>query len=143
MAKHHKKHHHHAEGLKLLGSQEELISLLITDEDENIWAIDQLVNEGPKHKQVLNAVLLNRLYKLVQVIEKNTDSIFTMQKGYEWEVVQKNEKFLPIPLPLNLLPTVDKKIVADNISEAPRHVALMYALILQVTEWSIKAVAKK
>jgi len=84
MPKHHPKPHHKGEGVKLAGSPEELISLLIADASEREWANDQIANEGPRHKQVLSALLLKRLYKLVQATEKSTGTYFQLQKGYQF-----------------------------------------------------------
>lgn len=121
-----------------------LIDLLIKDKDLNQWATEHIVNEGPKHKQVLTALLLKRLYVLVQSIEKSTDTEFVLQAGHELT----NEKggkgdVLPVSLPIHLGPGLDVKKVAEAVSKAPEHEVLAYAMGLQVIEWAIKATAKK
>lgn len=140
MPKHHEKPHHKGEGVKLAGSPEELINLLITDATERKWATDQITNEGPKHKQVLTALLLKRLYKLVQTIEKKSGTSFELQQGYD--LVKDEERTLPVTMPINLGASVDKEKIAEAIAHAPEHESLAYAMCIQVIEWSIKAVAK-
>jgi hypothetical protein len=61
-----------SESVKLLGSPEDLLDLLITDVKEKEWAIDLLVKESPKHKQVLSTLLASRLFKLVHEEEKSS-----------------------------------------------------------------------
>ncbi len=132
------------EGVKLVGSPEDLINLLITDAKEKKWATDQVINEGPKHKQVLSALLLKRLYKLVQTVEKSSGTKFEVQKGAEL-IMQKDEakKVLPVTLPINLGAGIDTKKIAEVVSHAPEHEAVVYAMCLQVIDWAINATAKK
>jgi len=143
MPKHKEKKHHKGEGAKLAGNPEKLISLMITDADKRKHAVDEIVNEGPKHKQVLSALLLNRLYKLVQAIEKNNDGNFSLQKGFD--ITPSNdeeENILAIPVPINLGTGLDAKKVVEAISKSPEHELLTYAMCLQVVEWGIKASTK-
>ena len=132
------------EGVKLVGSPEELINLMITDVNEKKWATDQLINEGPKHKQVLSALLLKRLYKLVQTLEKSSNTKFVLQKGFEL-VNEKDakKKVLPVTLPINLSAETDTKKLVEAVSHAPEHEALAYAMCLQVIDWTINTTAKK
>jgi len=144
MSKHDEKPHHKSEGLKLVGSPAALINLLIKDADLNQWATEHIVNEGPKHKQVLTALLLKRLYALVQSIEKSTDTPFALQEGYELSK-EKGGKgdVLPVSLPIHLGLGMNADIVAEVVSKAPEHEVLAYAMGLQVIEWAIKATSKK
>jgi len=96
---------HKGEGVKLVGSPEKMIGLLVSGNKEKEWATDMVINHGSKHKQVLTAMLLKRLYKLVQTIEKNTGAKFVMQEGYEFST-EKNE-VLPVLMPLNLGTGID------------------------------------
>jgi len=144
MSRHDEKPHHKSEGVKLVGSPAALIDLLIRDADLNKWATKHIVNEGPKHKQVLTALLLTRLYTLVQAIEKSADTAFVLQEGYELT----NEKgakgdVLPVSLPIHLGLGRNADIVAQAVSKAPEHEFLVYAMGLQVIEWAIKATSKK
>ena len=143
MPKHHPKPHHKGEGIKLAASPEELISLLIADAAERAWANNQIANEGPRHKQVLSALLLKRLYKLVQVTEKSTGTAFELQKGYEI-VKEKEEEVvtLPVSIPINLGAGADKEMIAEAVTHAPEHESLAYIMALQVIEWAIKAAPK-
>ena len=127
---------HIGEGVKLVGSPKEMIDLLITGDEEKEWAEDVLINHGSKHKQVLTAMLLNRLYKLVQTIETQTGTKFIMQEGFEF-TTEKN-KVLPIIMPLNLGAGLDVEKIMKIISHTPEHEALAYAIYMQVVEWAIK-----
>ncbi len=132
------------EGVKLVGSPQELINLMITDVTKKKSATDQIINEGPKHKQVLSALLLKRLNKLVQTIEHSSNTKFTLQKGSELTLEKENKKtILPIAFPLNIDSGLDEKKVVEAISYAPEHEALVYAMSIQVIEWAIKAASKK
>jgi hypothetical protein len=144
MSKHDDKPHHKSEGVKLVGSPAALIDLLIRDADLNRWATEHIVNEGPKHKQVLTALLLKRLYALVQSIEKSMDTVFVLQEGYEL-TKEKGGKgdVLPVSLPIHLGLGMNADIVAEAVSKAPEHEVLAYAMGLQVIEWAIKATSKK
>jgi hypothetical protein len=144
MSKHDDKPHHKSEGVKLVGSPAALIDLLIKDADLNQWATEHIVNEGPKHKQVLTALFLKRLYALVQSIEKSTDTVFVLQEGYEL-TKEKGGKgdVLPVSLPIHLGLGMNADIVVEAVSKAPEHEVLAYAMGLQVIEWAIKATSKK
>ena len=144
MSKHDDKPHHKSEGVKLVGSPTALINLLIKDADLNQWATEHIVNEGPKHKQVLTALFLKRLYVLVQSIEKSTATPFALQHGHEL-TKEKGGKgdVLPISLPIHLGLGMNEDIVAEAVSKAPEHEVLAYAMGLQVIEWAIKATSKK
>jgi len=143
MSKHDSKPHHKSEAVELVGSPEALIDLLIKDMDLNKWATEHIVNGGPKHKQVLTALLMKRLYALVQAIEKNTDTEFSLQEGYVLtEEKGKVGDVLPVRLPIHLDRGLDAKKVLEAVSKAPEHEVLAYAIGLQVIEWAIKATSK-
>ena len=132
---------HNGEGVKLVGSPEKMIALLITGNKEKEWAVDLLINHGSKHKQVLTAMLLKRLYKLVQTIEDTTGAKFVMQEGCEFST-EKNE-VLPILMPINLGTGIDDEKIMKTISHTPEHEALAYVIYMQVVEWAIKSLVKK
>jgi hypothetical protein len=143
MPKHNEKPHHAAEGIKLVGSPAPLIDLLFKDQELNAWVTAHIVNEGPKHKQVLSTLLVKRLYALVLAIEKSMDEVFALQKGHEI-TSDKNEKgdVLPITIPINLDPGMDSRKVVEAIAKAPEYEVLAYAMGLQVIEWAINATSK-
>ena len=138
------KPHAKGEGVKLVGSPEDLVNLMIVDKDKRREALEQLINEGPKHKQVLSALLLTRLYKLIKSIEKSSGTKFEVQKGNDFKMVNKEEKeyILPLNFPISISDMKDMKKVAEAISHAPEHEALAYALCLQGIEWAIKTAEK-
>jgi len=138
------KAHHTNEGVKLVGSPEAIIHLLIAEHDPAKWVTDEINHGGPKHKQVLSALLLHSLHKLVQTVQKSSGHDFSMQKGH----ALKSEKegvtiVLPIEIPINLTDDADKEKIVDAIAHAPEHEALVYAIALQVIEWAIKVTGKK
>ena len=141
MKNEHSIHNRQGEGVKLVGNPVELIDLMVADTSKNKWTKDQIINEGPVHKQVLSALLLMRLYKLVKTIEKSSGNKFELQNGLEL-VNDKDQTVLPVLLPINLSSKMDKEVIANAVSHAPEHEALAYAMSIQVVEWAIKATAK-
>jgi hypothetical protein len=143
MSKHHSKNKHTGAGVKHVGNPASLIALLTSDTDEKKWATNEIVNEGPRHKQVLSALLLVRLNKLVKSIEKSTGATFVVQKGYEvCSDKEDKEVVLPVPMPIHLAPGMDEEKVIKAIAHAPAHEALAYVMCLQVIEWAIKVTSK-
>ncbi len=140
MSKDNSNQDHKREGTKLVGGPEKIIDLLISGNKEKAWATDLLVNHGSRHKQVLTAMLLKRLYKLVQTIEKSTGAKFAMQEGYEFSI-EKHE-VLPVLMPVNFGSGVDAEEIMKAIADTPEHEALAYAIYMQVVEWAIKSSVK-
>ena len=144
MSKKHSKSHPKGAGLKLVGSPKDLINLLIVNTVDRKQATETILNSGPKHKQVLSALLLKRVYKLVQTIEKTYDTTFAVQNGEELVVEKHDEKtVLPVSIPINIDPKKDKNKVVKAISQAPEHEALTFTICLQAIEWAIKTTVKK
>ena len=137
------KHRSLGEGVKLLGIPVELISLMIPGENERKSAIEEIDNEGPEHKQVFSALLLNRLSKMVHAIERSSSTKFSLQEGYE--LIQEKdgkEVALSVSVPIMVGNDLEKKQIADAISHAPEHEALVYAMCIQAVEWAISITAK-
>lgn len=133
------KHHKQGVGSDLMGTPDELIKLMIKEPADQKWALKEIINEGPPHKQALTALLLKRLYKLVKTLEESTGSVFELQKGNVITTeAQEEEMPSPVQLPLNLGSKVNKEQLADIISHAPAHELLAYTICLQVIEWGIK-----
>ena len=133
------------EGVKLVGNPEKMIELLLMGDEEKKWTTDHIVDYGSRHKQVLTAMLLKRLYKLVQTIEKSSGIKFVMQEGFELKLKKDDEgkkMVLPVIFPINLGSSVDGEKIIKVLSNAPEHEALVYAIYMQVVEWAIKASAK-
>ncbi len=144
MPKENVKHHPHGEGVKLIGAPVELIDLMIPGANEREAAIKEIDNEGPVHKQVFSALLLNRLNKMVHVMQKSSGAKFALQEGYELvNEHEGNEVVLSVSVPINVGSDLEKKQIADAISYAPEHEALVYAMCLQAIEWTIKAAGNK
>ena len=142
MPKHHeKKPHEQGVGAALVGTADELINLLIKDRDGKEWAIEEIENGGPEHKQVYSALLLKRMYALVQAIEKSSRTKFTTQKGVEI-ISAKDGTIIPVQLPASVIKKEKLDEVADAISYSPGHELAAFNILLQAIEWSIKTVAK-
>ncbi len=139
MAKNHKK----GAGVKLVGNPSELINTILKDAADRKDVTAQVTEHGPKHKQVLNALLLRRLYKLVRTIEEKTGKEFSEQKGFTLTVgKEEDEMQLPFAIPVNVSSGFDKKKIIKAISKAPAHEALTFTISLQVIEWAINSLAK-
>jgi hypothetical protein len=126
-------------GEKLVGNPEALINIMITDPERRKKALEEITLEGPKHKQVLNALLLKRLYQLVATIAKNTNKPFVLQSGYEIVIEDgKKEKVIPVMMPIHLDTGYEVGKVVAAVSKAPEHEVLSYIMCLQVLEWALQ-----
>ena len=129
-------------GLKLVGSPAALISKLIADEQSAEWALNQIVNEGPPHKQVQNALLFKQLLQLVTTIEQASGSQFKLQKGHT--VTSKgpeHEMQLPVTLPVSSTKGIaESEELLEKIAKGPEHEILMYSMVLQILEWAKKCI---
>ena len=129
---------------KLMKCPQGLINLMVKDKKERKWVLNQLEEEGPHHKQVLSALLLNRLNVLVNIIEKEKTTNFELQEGYEIARVEdKMDVIYPVNIPIHLGHCSDEKKVASAIAHAPEHEVLVFAISLQVIEWAIDTIAHK
>jgi hypothetical protein len=144
MPKHHEKKPQKGVGMELIGKPDELINLLVKDPQEKTWALDQVINEGPDHKQVYSALLLKRLFKLVKAIEMGTGIPFEAQKG---NVVvahrPEHEETIPIALPLLNGYRTQADEITKALSHSPGHELVTFGALLQAIEWGIKAMDQK
>lgn len=126
-------------GEKLVGSPEALIKMMISDSDKRKKVLEEILTEGPKYKQVLNALLLKRMYHLVETIEKNTKTAFILQPGYEVVIEDgKKDHVIPVMMPIHLDKGLDGEKVAEAVSKSPAHEVLTYIMCLQALEWAIR-----
>lgn len=126
--------------VELAGSTEKFLKKFVTEKDQVEWCMEQLQNEGPEHKQVLNALLLNSLQPLIKQIEKLSGTPFTLQKGEElYGIHPEHLQEIPIPFPIAENDAAALKKVTKIIAHAPDHEIVMYALLAQITQWSTKA----
>lgn len=143
MPKHHeKKPHDQGVGLELVGNANELIDKLIGDTGEKEWALNEVNNEGPAHKQVYSALLLSRMYKLVQSVEKLTGVEFVVQEGVEIISVKENI-IIPVQLPETAVEKEQLDAVTEAVSHSPSHELVAFTTLLQAIEWSITAISEK
>ena len=129
--------------VELTGSTEKFLNKFVADQEQAQWCMEQLQDEGPEHKQVLNALLLNSLQPLVKEIEKLSGTSFTMQKGEElYAVHPEHLQEIPVPFPIAANDATATKKITKVITQAPDHELLMYALLTQVSQWGTKALKK-
>lgn len=143
MAKHHdKKPHVQGAGTDLIGTPDELITSLIPNPEDQEWAISEVVNEGPAHKQVFSALLLKRMHKLVQQIEAQTGTMFSAVKGVD--ITSAKEGYtLPVQLPATVAKKEELEAITEAISHSPAHELVAFSALLQAIEWSLKSVKNK
>ncbi len=110
MPVHHEKDHPKNEGVKLAGNPAYLINRMIKDPVENKWAAREITQEGPWHKQVWSALLLNGLHTLLRTLERERGKPFRLQKGFEWSLHKEQEgKTLHLPAPIQIPAGQDQK----------------------------------
>jgi hypothetical protein len=127
-----------------VGNPGELIDLLFTSYAGKKHAVEQIMHEGPEHKQVLSSLLLGRLYTMVTLLEKCTDTKFQLQTGNQLKIQTADGKVaFPLAVPIVVAQEKEVKKVAAVISLAPEHELLAYAMCLQVVGWAIKVLPKK
>jgi hypothetical protein len=133
---------HNDEGVKLLGNPVDLFDLLITDVKEKKWALDLLINESPKHKQILSTLLVNRLFKLVNTEEKNTGT--ENKDQYNTDVPKGSlAKTKVVSISSSIFDKPVKKKVSVTVSKEHENETIVYAMCIQVIEWAINATQKK
>jgi hypothetical protein len=83
---------------QLFGNPKDLFNILIKDDKEKKWATYQLINKCPKHKQELSAILIKRLFKLVQRDDKSVGTKFSLKdyamclEAIEWVINADSNK---------------------------------------------------
>jgi hypothetical protein len=137
MPKHHKERKEGI-GSDLIGIPDELIKLIVRNEKEKEWALDQVVNEGPGHKQVYSALLLKRVHVLVRSVAKQTGKAFVPQKG-GIVISNKDKKEIPVPLVLKELNKKEQAAIMQIFSHSPAHESVAFNSLMQAIEWSISA----
>lgn len=127
----------------LAGSTEKFLNKFVAEKEQAQWCLEQLQEEGPEHKQVLNTLLLNSLQPLVKEIEKLSGTPFTLQKGEEiYAVHPEHLQEIPVPFPIVASDAIAMKKITKAIAQAPDHELLIYALLSQITQWGTKALKK-
>ncbi len=138
MSKHFKEEN---EVLNLIGSPETLLSLMVKKKADRDWAMTELQQGGPRHKQVYSALLLHRMHALVNAVEKQTSASFSVQKG-TYLTSHKDEVEVPLPLALPSLNKGYQQEIAEALSPAPAHEIIAFNALLQAIEWSLAALAE-
>jgi hypothetical protein len=121
-----------------------MINLMIEGNEDRAWATTQIEHEGPKHKQIMSALMLKRLYKLIRNIERASGTKFEPAAGYELvKTKDEVETLIPVALVVDLGSDADKQKVAECISMAPEDESVAFAMYMQAIEWGIKATGQK
>jgi len=140
MAKQHKK----GAGVKLVGSLAELINKILKAPADRKMVTALVKDHGSKHIQVMNALLLKRLYKLIVAIEENTGEKFSEQKGLSLTIGKDDDELtLPLPIPINVSSGFDKKKIAKALSKAPAAQAISFIMNVQAIEWAIISITNQ
>jgi len=143
MSKHHQKQENDLQLLTPLPDNSyELVKGIINEQDWQEWAISELMNSGPRHKQVYSALLLGRMHVLLQAIEKIGKSSFTLQAGEETTSL-KEEVTVPVPLPYTVADKDKFDAISEITSHSPSHEIIAFNTLLQSIEWSITTLFPK
>ncbi len=127
----------------LAGNTEKFLKKFVSEKEQLEWCMEQLEYEGPEHKQVMNALLVNSLQPLVKEIEKLSGTAFSLQKGEElYGIHPEHLQEIPIPFPVVVNDAGAVKKITKVIAHAPDHEILTYALLAQIVQWSTKALKK-
>ena len=122
----------------------ELSNRMMPDNILMDWATDQLMYQVSRQKPVLNSLLLDRIYELVKVEEKTTDTQAEMPDGCKSSKGNDGlEIKFPLLIPISQLTGTEKQKVAFAIANPPEHESQAYAFALQVIEWNILQSKKK
>jgi hypothetical protein len=128
--------------IKAFGSPERLIKQFIKGDDDRIWALAQVDEHGPPHKQLQHIMVLNRLERLFRLLNKRTGPVQKKRiEGVSVTIAKGKEKWqMPVQLPIRSLGKIarDKKVF-EALIEGPEHEILYTALLLQVIEDMIGA----
>ncbi len=133
-----KKPHHEGVSEELVGKSNELITLLTNEGEEREWALSAVANEGPLHKQVYSALLLERMNALVKEVEAQTGSAFAPQKGVKINS-EKDGWEISIPFVANGFSKKDAKAIVEAVSHSPAHEIVAFNTLLQGIEWCLAA----
>src|SRR5579875_2120977 len=117
MAKHHEEEN---EVLNFIESPKDFIDLIVKNEEDKDWVLNEVLYGGPKHKQAYSTLLLQRMHELIHAIEKETGKTFSVQKGINL-ISHKEEWEIPVPLVLSSVKKQNQKEVEDVLSHAPAH----------------------
>lgn len=129
-------------GAKLIGNPSKFIEKIIADRKSSKWVTDQLVNEGPPHKQLMNALLLKHLAAFVTSVEKSTGTDFNLKKGRKL-VSHHHEHTTHLPLdlvPEAFKPFAKNKKAFEKMTGGPEHELVLYTMLLQVLDWASEAI---
>ena len=126
-----------ANAVSLLGSPEKLIAQFVSGPKKQTWVLDKITKGGPPHKQLQHTLVINRLGKLAEIIQKRTGVALKPQKG--WDIItDSDEDVMPIQLPgVSIAGIADAEDTFDAMSKGPAHEILYTALLLQIVDGMI------
>lgn len=144
MPNHHHLHHRqpyhtHKAGEKLIGFPNEILNLLFPETDEAEWAMENIINEGPPHKQIRSALLMKGVAELLQAVSRVTGQQPEFVKGHEIEADDHHEfeeYSYSLHLPEEFLAAVkDRKAVLREIGMGAPHDVLRDMVLLTAMHW--------
>lgn len=116
----------------------EFIKKFSLSRQDETYCLEQLTTEGPEHKQAYATLLLKRMDRLLSALQKSSGQAFTPQGGYSMACGRHQSVPIPIPLPSSSLKKADAKHEIEVLSKSPEHEGVLFNLLLQAIEWSIK-----
>lgn len=145
VTKNHIHRHKHNMGEKIVGLPNETIKKLLSSEEEFEWFVNKTINEGPIAKQVRNALLLQGLDELVNVVSMLSEQAPTPFKGYEIESDSPEDVGYTYPVELSgdvLISFENKDDILYWLNEGPPHDVLKDILLLSTLNW-VKNILKE
>ena len=138
-------HHHHPHqedraGENWVGFPDEILNKFFPEADDAEWAIENIINEGPMHKQVRNALLMKEVANLLSAVAKLTRQQPEFISGIEVEQEKHHhhhdEYVYPIQLPEEILNAVnDRKKVLLEVGAGPHEDVLRDSVLLIAMHW--------
>jgi hypothetical protein len=136
---HHPPHHMHKAGEKLVGFPNEILNLMFPEADEAEWALENIINEGPPHKQIRSALLMKSVANLLQSVSKVTGQQPEFVPGHEIQADDHHdfeEYSYSIQLPEEILTAVkDRRAVLREVGMGAPHDVLRDVILLTAMQW--------
>ena len=131
------------DGATLVGIPNELIAMMIKSTANQNQVRKEIVTEGPDHKKVLTALLLDRVTEMIKTVEAKTKTEFKPQFGFEVQLQDEEKTFLPLSFPIHHSSQVNTKKIVETIAHAPEHEILAYGMALQAIDWVIQTLKSR
>jgi hypothetical protein len=115
---------------------------LITAKEEKQWTIEQLSEEGPKHKRLQNQLLAAQLSLLIAAVEKRSGKKLSVETGQELSWGKGKDKIdFPVSMPNSVFKKLrDPEHDLKEFVAGPEHETLMYSMAIQVLHWAANTI---